>query len=260
MAKHRDNMLEALQASVVSDSQSGATAGGGGVDPPAGSAAMGGAGRMVLPLGPGAFLVLQLVLLVLAFMAGQASSGPDTVQARVPGEESASVAGAAAMGGPLEDPVSRGQAEAKGAAAANPAQDDEVLSTRPGNAERGARRPGAGTQLTPRPTPGQESADNSASPADLAFADPANRFTLLVFTADGTDFGRQMAAVNHDNLSAQGFAAVNPRERGGKVLLHVGAFASVAAAKKARGRVAAAPGPGGRQTPYSGAYVVNITR
>ena len=52
----------------------------------------------------------------------------------------------------------------------------------------------------------------------------------------------------------------HPPGPGGQGVLHVGAFDSFAEAEKARGRVANAPGPNGRQTPYSGAYVVNIPR
>jgi hypothetical protein len=223
---------------------------------------------MNLPMGPRAFLLLQVVLLVLAFMAGQASEGLGTVQAQDRDEQPSTptLEGLAPGGNPYEDATAdRGSAQVRAQAPdpANPVREDEVLSTRP---DRGARRPGTISQGTSGQQPGAASAGSAGSAgsavsaADAAFADPANRFTLLVFTADGTDFGREMASVNHANLSAQGFAAIDPLERGGQVLLHVGAYGSFAAAEQARTKVANAPGPDGRQTPYAGAYVVNINR
>ena len=218
-------------------------------------------------MGPAPFLLLQVVLLVLAFMAGQASDGLGEVQAQGWAEEPAGVTleGQASVRDPsgtaVSDPGSaQSQAPTQAPTQAGTTQEGGVLSTRPGRSNRGPRRPAAGAEATSVQQQGGDSASIVVSAADAAFADPANRFTLLVFTADGTDFGREMASVNHANLSAQGFAVITLQERGGKVLLQVGAFGSFAAAEQVRTKVAAAPGPDGRQTPYAGAYVVNITR
>ena len=273
MAKRRDNMLEAFQASSAHETQGdgGSAAGGGGSTPERSpSDATGG---MTLPMGPGPFLLLQVVLLVLAFMAGQASDGSGEVQAqeRVGDPADVTLEGPASVRDPSGTAVSDSgsaqsqatspvspQAPSQALSQASTAPNGGVLSTRPGRSNRGARRPAAGSEATS--VQGGNSASGALSVADAAFADPANRFTLLVFTADGTDFGRERATANHANLSAQGFAVITPRERGGKVLLQVGAFGSFAAAEQVRTKVAAAPGPDGRQTPYAGAYVVNITR
>lgn len=259
-------MLEAFQASSASDSLGdGGSAKEVGAHTP-GRSAGAGSGGMNLPMGPGAFLLLQVVLLVLAFMAGQASGGLGTVQAQDRDEQlsTPTLEGRAPGGNPTQDTTAdRGPAQARAQVntqAPDPVREDEVLSTRP---DRGARRPGTVSQGTSGQQPEEAAAGGAGSAggaADAAFADPANRFTLLVFTADGTEFGREMATVNHANLSAQGFAAILPLERGGKVLLHVGAYGSFAAAEQARTKVAKAPGPDGRQTPYAGAYVVNINR
>jgi hypothetical protein len=275
MAKRRDNMLEAFQASSAHETQGdgGSAAGGGGSTPERSpSDATGG---MTLPMGPGPFLLLQVVLLVLAFMAGQASDGSGKVQAqeRVGDPADVTLEGPASVRDPSGTAVSDSgsaqsqatspvspQAPSRALSQASTAPNGGVLSTRPGRSNRGARRPAAGSEATSVQGQGGNSASGALSVADAAFADPANRFTLLVFTADGTDFGRERASANHANLSAQGFAVITPRERGGKVLLQVGAFGSFAAAEQVRTKVAAAPGPDGRQTPYAGAYVVNITR
>ena len=255
-------MLEAFQATSAADSLGdGASAKEVGAHTP-GRSTGAGSGGMNLPMGPGAFLLLQVVLLVLAFMAGQASGGLGTVQAQDRDEQlsTSTLEGRAPGVNPTQDTTAdRSPAQAR-AQAPDPVREDEVLSTRP---DRGARRPGTVSQGTSGQQPEEAaagSAGRAGSAADAAFADPANRFTLLVFTADGTEFGREMATVNHANLSAQGFAAILPLERGGKVLLHVGAYGSFAAAEQARTEVAKAPGPDGRQTPYAGAYVVNINR
>ncbi|MDP6387289.1 MAG: hypothetical protein QGI93_13920 [Planctomycetota bacterium] len=260
MAKRRDNMLEAFQASSATDNQGDGDSSVGGGGPTPGRAPGGGSAGLVLPMGSGTFLLLQGVLLVLAFLAGQASGdlgvvqaqgldeGPSTVMLEGPGFAAEPSGGATA---------GRDAAQAQAPLQTTTAQDGEVLSTRP---DRGSRRPAAGPGGASGQQLGGASATKAGSPADAAFADPANRFTLLVFTADGTDFGWEMAKVNHANLSAQGFAVIEPRERGGKVLLHVGAFGSFAAAEQVRTKVADAPGPDGKQTPYAGAYVVNITR
>jgi len=226
-------------------------------------------------MGPGPFLLLQVVLLVLAFMAGQASDGSGKVQAqeRVGDPADVTLEGPASVRDPSGTAVSDSgsaqsqatspvspQAPSQAPSQASTAPNGGVLSTRPGRSNRGARRPAAGSEATSVQGQGGNSASGALSAADAAFADPANRFTLLVFTADGTDFGRERASANHANLSAQGFAVITPRERGGKVLLQVGAFGSFAAAEQVRTKVAAAPGPDGRQTPYAGAYVVNISR
>jgi hypothetical protein len=262
MAKRRDNMLEAFQASTEADSQAeGGSAMGGGTSTP-GRSLGGGSRGMHLPMGAGTFLLLQGVLLVLAFLAGQASGGSGTVQAQGQDEWPSGpiLEGQASVGDPSADATAdRGSAQVPNLVPnlANPAQGGGVLSTRP---DRGARRGGTASQGSSGQRPGEASSVRAGTAADAAFADPANRFTLLVFTANGTDFGREMASVNHANLGAQGFAVITPRERGGKWLLHVGAFGSFAAAEQVRTRVANAPGPEGRQTPYAGAYVVNITR
>lgn len=263
-------MLEAFQASSASDSLGdGAAAMEGGTHTSRRSPG-GGSGGLNLPMGPGVFLLLQVVLLVLAFMAGKASGGLGTVQAQGRDDQlsTRTLDGGAPGGNPSEDVATDRGSDPVRVQAQNesiPAP-DEVLSTRPG---RGARRPGTVSQRTSGQQPGETSAGSvgsvgsvgsTGSAADAAFADPANRFTLLVFTADGTDFGHEMTTVNQANLEAQGFAAITPRERGGKWLLHVGAYGSFAAAEQARIKVASAPGPDGRQTPYAGAYVVNITR
>lgn len=266
MAKRRDSMLEAFQASTEADSQ-GDSQGDGGSAMEGGTAtpgrSLGGGSRgMHLPMGAGTFLLLQGVLLVLAFLAGQASGGSGTVQAQGQDERPSGpiLEGQASVGDPSADATAdRGSAQVPDQVPdlANPAQGGGVLSTRP---DRGARRRGTASQGSSGQRPEEGSTVRAGTAADAAFADPANRFTLLVFTANGTDFGREMASVNHANLGAQGFAVITPRERGGKWLLHVGAFGSFAAAEQVRTRVANAPGPEGRQTPYAGAYVVNITR
>ena len=276
MAKRRDNMLEAFQASSATDNQGDGDSSVGGGGPTPGRTPGGGSAGLILPMGPGTFLLLQGVLLVLAFLAGQASGdlgvvqaqgldeGPSTVMLEGPGSAAEPSGGATAgrdaaqAQAPRQDSQQNSQQNSRRAPQQRTtAQDGEVLSTRP---DRGSRRPAAGPGGASGQQPGGASATKAGSPADAAFADPANRFTLLVFTADGTDFGWEMTKVNHANLSAQGFAVIEPRERGGKVLLHVGAFGSFAAAEQVRTKVADAPGPDGKQTPYAGAYVVNIPR
>ncbi len=280
MAKRRDNMLEAFKASSATKSE----ADGSSIEPsiergsggpfgtplggasPARSPAPPGSG-MTLPVGPGAFLVLQLALLVLAFLAGQASGGFGTVQAQGP-EDGDALSSLGADGNPvapndsgLDSTRAAGPDSNLGVSGQPQPNNDGVFSIPPDGGGRGARRPGTGSALSSKS--GGESADTASgtlSLADQAFADPANRFTVHAFTADDTEFGRERAGVSLANLTAQGFAAVSPRQRGGKVLLYVGAFQSFAQADKARSRVANAPGPDGRQTPYSGAFVVNIPR
>ncbi len=290
MARRSDNMLEALQASSAESvdprsagkgqeipgtpvgGAAGESAGPFAVGPGSGGASTNGqsnpgpplvTGGLTLPMGPVGFLVLQIALVVLAFMAGQANPRVGAVHAGAPADSSGAGEGLPGDPGDGMDAQASGVVDVGGG---TPTVDrNTAVGDSGASGLRGQRRPGDGTRLRSPGTPpetGPESATQAIpeSPADRAFADPRNTFTVLVFTADDSEFGRERAQENYSHLLSKGLDAITPRQRGGWVYLYVGAYPSKAAANQAMTQVALISGPNGSGTPYASAGVRNIPR
>lgn len=195
MAKHRENMLEAFRASTeqthraASDASSSMSRAGARRSPfgtlfgrrrvrpdsPAGSLPPEG---LTLPMGALPFLVLQLAALALVFLMGYFAGGNGA-----PGDGSgddtvhaAGGAGAALGGGDIRLRRPAGDRNATGPSVVGPARAD----------------PDAPTAL------------------DRDFLDPAHAFTVSVFSADDTEYGRGRIRAVRDHLLGLGYPAVIP--------------------------------------------------
>ena len=243
MAKKTDNMLEALQLSEAESAEEALSAiemseSGGNVKVIKGWPVV-----LVLLLG-------LLGLMGLSFGLGY-RSGARAVRA---GESSFSwLVDSPASSSPAEGvkrPSTEASPERGGAAASRPAaasaDEPAALSSR----NLGTSESSMGSGTTPA----------VSSEADKAFEATESRFTVLVFTANNSAFGRGVAEQNQRHLEQLGYPAVSARKKGSKVVLYVGAYASRQEAVEAQNRVRQAPGPGGREMPFRDAYIVNIPR
>lgn len=185
---------------------------------------------MTLPMGTMPFLLLQVALLVLVFSIGFLV-GRD-----------AEVAAAEVAPVELQDPAGSG-----GAASAAPA------------APRGGERAPLTSPRPETPGGGTSPAQAAQSPADRAFLDPASEFTVVVYTAENSEYGRQQAWTVHDYLSGKGYPVVQPRAWKGQVKIFVGAGGRVSDLKDLEAQVRKDPGPDGTQ-PFYDAYVDKTTR
>lgn len=181
---------------------------------------------LTLPMGPLPFLILQGTLLALVFLMGYfAGAG---------GSDGAVRAGGG--GDPLVGAPDGGfRLEAPGP------EPSPVLPAREDPEAR--RRLGA-----------------VLSAADEAWMDPANRFTVLVFSAEDTPFGEERTWASYEHLGALGFPVVTPR-RGGQpnmIRLFVGAAPSTEDLRKLNQLVSQAPGPDGPNRPFLDAILDNI--
>lgn len=172
------------------------------------------------------FLLLQLALLVLVFSIG-------FLVGRDPGV-------AAAEGDLIELEVPRGVGSAAQATGSG-------------------RRP---PLTSPRPDdPGSDGlpATGGDTAADRAFLDPVNKYTVVVFTAENSEFGEQRAWSIHDYLLGKGYPVVLPRHWKGQVKIFVGAAGRLSELQDLEARLRKDPGPDGTQ-PFYDAYVDNVGR
>lgn len=191
---------------------------------------------LTLPFGIWAFLALQLVALGLAYFlgtlqgaSGEGAAGPEEVAS---GGFQLDAPGAARRGSTPAAPASGGSAApAVGAARPDP--------TRPPEAAAAA-------------------GDEPLSAADRAFADPANRFTVVVFAADDYPVGRERTWAMFEHLRASGFDPVTPRVVRGRLVLLVGAAPRMGDLEKLKLEVRELLGPDGRTRPFLDAWVNNI--
>jgi hypothetical protein len=189
---------------------------------------------MALPLATGPFVLLLVALLAFVFSIGYlAGQRAESVQA------------------------------AEGSPGASGARIDLESPTGPGTgSQENPGRGNSGSPLTsPRPDPGGSAAGDPGpnTPAEIAFADPANRYTVVVFTAEDSEFGNQRAWAIHDYLVKQGYPAVRPRPWEGDVKVFVGAMGKMAEARQMEAKVRQDPGPDSGR-PFYDAYVDNIGR
>lgn len=112
-----------------------------------------------------------------------------------------------------------------------------------------------------RPDPQQSAAQSpvaSTRAADAAFEDPANRFTIVVFTADNYEVGKERTWAMFDHLAAAGLDPVTPRAVDGRIYLLVGAESSPGALEDLKAEIRQMTDPDGKTRPFSDAYVNNI--
>ncbi|MDA1266919.1 MAG: hypothetical protein O2816_17700 [Planctomycetota bacterium] len=183
---------------------------------------------MTLPLGTVPFLFLQIGLLVLVFSIGYLTGRDGKVSA----------------------------AETDGA--------EIELQSRgggPGNVRQGNAGGSQAPLTTPRPADdgSQAVGPPAASEADLAFRDPLNTFTVVVFTAENSDFGEQRAWAVHEYLNGKGYPVVQPLLWKGEVKIFVGAAQSKGSLKEIEARIRKDPGPNGGR-PFYDAYVDKTER
>ena len=213
MARRRENMLEALQASADQPPSQPA----GGIPParaasePHGTVAQG----MTLPLGTVPFLLLQLGLMGLVFAMGYlAGQGSDTVLAA--------------------DGVVEVELQAPDA---------------------------SGVEAAPLGTQGSQEAAGQpqVSGPEVAFMDPSNKYTVVVFTAENSDFGKNRAWAIHNYLMDQAYPVVRPRLWKGEVKIFVGAAPTTGGLADLEARLRKDLGPDGTR-PFYDAYVDNADR
>lgn len=236
MAKRRENMLEAFQAST----ERPASPPGGGEAPPTTpgpttpvpprmGAGPGTGEGMTLPLSTLKFLLLQAALLVLVFSIGYlAGQGSEPDRAAETGADAGRVDLDAPRGGSGGSPAT--------------ASADPVTRPRPEEELAGG---------------GGDEAESTA--ADRAFQDPRNRQTLVVYTARDSSFGEQAAWRIYEYLAEQGYPVVQPKLWKGEIKVFVGAAPSRKALESLEARVRRDPGPSGTQ-PFYDLYVDNISR
>lgn len=220
MARRRENMLEALQASA--DQPPSHPAGG---IPPVRAASephVTTAQGVTLPLGTVPFLFLQLGLVGLVFAIGYLA----------------------------------GQGSAPALAAEG---DGEFELQAPGASDPG----GSGLPVAaPLTTQGPDEAGGpvqGSSPAEVAFMDPSNKYTVVVFTAENSDFGKNRAWAIHDYLVNQSYPVVHPHLWKGEVKIFVGAAPTTGGLADLEARLRKDLGPDGTR-PFYDAYVDNADR
>ena len=126
---------------------------------------------------------------------------------------------------------------------------------------------GAGLGRLPDPSalpgqiPGQVAAEADPvrpNPADLAFADPSNHYTLVVDQHNDNRLGRERAVAQYQYLAAQGFPVVQPQLRGDVIYLLVGASPDREQLSKLTAELHALPYPGSTNRTFSSAYTERI--
>ncbi|MCP3914940.1 MAG: hypothetical protein GY711_05255 [bacterium] len=247
MARRRQNMLEAFKVSAdKARAERAARAEGESEAPPTPPPAdpdqrpvqsrrpkpleTGASSGLSLPIGAGAFLVLQALLLFVVFFMGRLS-----VQSTVEAGE-----GDGERGGGAVDLDPRRSSDA---------------SLEPRSTRRNGHEDSVGGEPGPSGTQPDPSAPN---PADAAFLAPQNKFTVLVCTYDDTEYGRDRAWETFQHLGSLGFAAVTPRRQGGRLFLFVGASDSYQKLAELEKELKSASGPSGQRQPFRDAYRVNI--
>jgi len=254
MPKRRENMLEAFKASLDQEVRSQARASRrGAVDPPESQDP--GEVRpperprapepfpddlelpveegLLLPIGAWPFVGLQLVALGLSFFLGYLAAGPaDAVRAG---------AGADARGG----------ADGSRVELADPRDPAQRSTAGP---QRGPSTPAEGAASTLPSTDG-----SAPSAADLAFEDPANLFTVVVFSVNDYAFGRERIWELYRFLSQQGFDPITPRTCRGYLMLLVGASPTMGELEAVKLRLRDLVGPDGRTRPFRDAYINNAS-
>ena len=201
---------------------------------------------MTLPLGTVPFLFLQLGLLVLVFSIGYlVGQGEDSARA------------AESRGGESGAPIDLSHP----AGAGSGGETAPLTPPRPGGAEPGAGVGSSGTALSRERGEGASAAGGArrASEAERAFLDPENRYTVVVFTAENSAFGKDRAWAIHDYLASKGYPVVDPRIWKGEVKIFVGAAPTTGGLADLEARLRKDPGPNGTR-PFYDAYVDNADR
>lgn len=177
---------------------------------------------MTLPLGTMPFLLLQLGLLVLVFSIGYlVGQGSEPVQAGAGG-----------------DPIDLQSPTGSGVALGSSEPAVQVTPARPDDQGPGPEVPSA---------------------AERAFLDPANKYTVVVFTAENSEFGKSRAWAMHDYLADQTYPVVEPRHWKGEVKIFVGAAPTTGGLADLEVRLRQDPGPDDSR-PFYDAYVDNADR
>ncbi|MGK0217758.1 MAG: hypothetical protein ACI9HE_001237, partial [Planctomycetota bacterium] len=200
-------------------------------------------GGLVMPMGMVPFLVLQILILGVAFGLGWIASGADRGAAGnglaagdagmvldTPGADGAANAG-------LNSPLRAGR---------SPAALDAVLGS---DGAQGQPNEDAGAELDP-----------ASSPADMAFDNSDSRFTVVVAQYNDTTYGRERAWHAYEFLAGQGLPVVSPRARNRVVFLFAGATADRSELDQLLEQVRGQADASGRDTPFYDAYVSNISR
>jgi len=123
---------------------------------------------------------------------------------------------------------------------------------------------GNGLQQLPDPGawPGQPTPavadEGTLDPADIAFQDPSNHYTLVVDQYNDNALGRERAIAHYLYLRGQGFPVVRPRLRGDVVYLLVGAAGDREALGSLLSQVQVLPYPGSQDRTFSTAYLERI--
>jgi hypothetical protein len=167
-------------------------------------------GETVLPVRKGTFVLLQLGLVGVAFALGARFGGPVTD-----------------WGGALFAAAPDGGAAAPGAGPEAPEGDGQVAGQSPArNLTPRAPRGGAGT--TPAGPNGAAGPAAPRDPAEAAFLDPRNLFTVQVASYDDSPRGRELAEHWRADLADRGYPAV-VRQVKRKLSLFVGASPNLVA-------------------------------
>lgn len=197
---------------------------------------------LVLPMGWAPFLVLQTMILAVAFGLGWIASGMEGAGA-VGGDGVLAAGGGLVLDSPGTKTAASGGLNSPLRFGRTPA----VLGAVGGS--QGGQNPEPGAAL-----------DTANWPADLAFDGQASRFTVVVAQYNDTVFGRARAWEAFEFLVGQGLPVVSPRARNRVVYLFVGASAERAELDQVLEQVKDQTGARGREKPFYDAYVSNISR
>lgn len=197
---------------------------------------------LILPMGWAPFLLLQAMILAVAFGLGWIASG-----AKSGGEGALATGGELVLDSPDSGPGSEGAANAGLNSPLRGGRAPTVL----GNVDPsdGGQAPDAGAKF-----------DSASRSADLAFDDPASRFTVVVAQYNDTTYGRARAWAAFEFLDSQGLPVVSPRARNRVVFLFAGATVERDKLDLLLEKVRSQAGESGRDTPFYDAYVSNISR
>ena len=255
MAKRKDSMLEAFQASAAEGAGPEPKAPSplevGGPFAPIGGKSAGTAGRRPgvlrprtrrgevepelsavgpppLPFSNIAFLFVQILLLAGAFALGRLTGG---VQASAGGEGGTE---------PGAQPLS-----ASSSAPASDAGGDAQAQTRREDDSQEESEPAARLDF--------------ATDADRAFEDPANKYTIqtIQYTNAASELKRSFAYKTYDHLQERGLPVVRPWQRGNNIFIYVGAAPATKDLSDLLQRVRNTPGPHGSDA-FASALLVPI--
>jgi hypothetical protein len=256
MAKRKESMLEAFQASAAESRSSEAKAPsplevGGPFAPPAVSSGSPGSigstgarrsgtsrprraregedptlspGPPPLPFGSVTFLFIQILLLAGAFALGRLTGGVQAAAGSTVGEG----------GAPQAEPLS--------ASLSTPQLDSS------GDAEGPSLEAAAAKEV------------EFVTDADRAFQEPANRYSIqaIQYANAKSELNRTLAYKTYDHLQDRGLPVVRPYRKGDNIFIYIGAAPTTSELKELLQRVKNTPGPHGSSDAFADAYLVPI--